>query len=222
MPANLVAFMGGKREIKFSLGTSDPKLAEVIFREKNAEIERLWHEHLHGHQYAKLSQRQISALAGEFYQETIAAHRDNPGRAAEWDLELRRLREKKRRFLPIPPNFHLRMSFAKEADAFLERKGLRLSGQIQDLFIEEFVRAKVQAAEHIKKLAGGDWRPDPDAGRFAPSEALKSAGAVDAMDMFERYADEADLADKTRRSWRTKLKSLMEFVGHDDLAVSFH
>ncbi|WP_376738664.1 DUF6538 domain-containing protein, partial [Rhodopseudomonas sp. B29] len=31
---------GGKREIKFSLGTSDPKLAEVLFRERNAEIER--------------------------------------------------------------------------------------------------------------------------------------------------------------------------------------
>ncbi|WP_022720298.1 hypothetical protein [Rhodopseudomonas sp. B29] len=47
---------------------------------------------------------------------------------------------------------------------------------------------------------------------------MKSAGAVDAMDMFERYADEADLADKTRRSCRTKLKSLIELVGHDDLA----
>jgi hypothetical protein len=36
--------------------------------------------------------------------------------------------------------------------------------------------------------------------------------------MFERSADEAQIDDKTRRSWRTKVKSLMTFVGHDDLA----
>lgn len=83
VPANLVGFMG-KREIKFSLGTADPKLARVRFQEENANLERIWHDHLNGQQYAKLSQRQISALAGEFYNEMVATHRENPGAAADW------------------------------------------------------------------------------------------------------------------------------------------
>lgn len=81
VPTKLVAFMG-KREIKFSLGTTDPDLAKIRFEEENAELERVWQDHLNGRQYAKLSQRQISALAGEFYKEMVAAHRENPGAAA--------------------------------------------------------------------------------------------------------------------------------------------
>ena len=65
VPADLVAFMG-RREIKFSLGTSDPKLAQLLFQEENVKLKRVWHEHLNGRAYTVLSQRQIVALAGEF------------------------------------------------------------------------------------------------------------------------------------------------------------
>jgi hypothetical protein len=36
VPSGLVAFMG-RREIKFSLGTSDPKLAQIRFQEENVK-----------------------------------------------------------------------------------------------------------------------------------------------------------------------------------------
>jgi hypothetical protein len=62
----------GRCEITFALGTADPELARIRFQEENAKLERMWHEHLNGRQYVKLSQRQISALAGEFYRETVA------------------------------------------------------------------------------------------------------------------------------------------------------
>jgi integrase len=216
VPAKLVGFMG-KREIKFSLGTADPKLARVRFQEENANLERIWHDHLNGQQYAKLSQRQISALAGEFYNEMVATHRENPGAAADWELVLRRHHERKVRRFPEPRRYHMRAMFAKEADVFLEKRGLRLSGETQDRFIEEFVRTKEQAAELLKRNASGDWRPDPDADRFAPSEVLVNDGQVDAMEMFDRYANEAELSPKTRATWKTKLKSLLDFVGHGDL-----
>jgi len=64
VPANLVAFMG-RREIKFSLGTSDSELAKLRCQEENVKLERMWHEHLNGRTYTVLSQRQISALAGK-------------------------------------------------------------------------------------------------------------------------------------------------------------
>ncbi|KWV60499.1 hypothetical protein AS156_29420 [Bradyrhizobium macuxiense] len=47
---------------------------------------------------------------------------------------------------------------------------------------------------------------------------MVSDGKVDAIDMFERYADEAENDDKTRRLWRIKIRLLMSLVGHDGLA----
>jgi hypothetical protein len=218
VPANLVAFMG-KREVKFSLGTSDPKLAQVRFKEKNAELERMWHEHLNGHEYTKLSQRQISALAGEFYRELVATHGENPGRPFEWEGELARLEQRRKRsWSLIPRNFHLRTAFGKEVNAFLEKRRLRLSGETLDGFVAEYVKAKEQAVKHLLKNAAGNWSPDPDAGRFAPPEALSDDGKVAAIEMFDRYAKEAGLSPKTCASWKTKLKSLVDLVGHDDLA----
>jgi hypothetical protein len=218
VPAHLVAFMG-RREIKFSLGTADPELARIRFQEENAKLERMWHEHLNGRQYVKLSQRQLSALAGEFYREMVARHRDEPGEPLEWELVLKRDREKIAKRFPLQGRaFHMRQTFGAEARSFLERKGYHLAGDTLDLFIEEFVFAKHLAAEQLQRNASRDWKEDPKAKDFAEPEILVSDGKVDAMDMFGRYADEAQIDDKTRRSWRTKVKSLTSFVGHDDLA----
>lgn len=219
VPANLIAFMGGKREIKFSLGTSDPELAKVLFQEKNAELERAWHEHLHGRQYVEASQRQISAIAGEFYREMLATHGDNPGHALYWQQMVDR--DKKRianRFPYESRKWFMRGAFAREARAFLERRGVHLAEKSFDLFIEEFVHAKHLAAEQLSRQASKDWKPDPRADNFAKPEALATEDAADAMTIFESYADEAGIDDKTRRSWRTKVRSLMTFVGHNDLA----
>jgi integrase len=217
VPANLVAFTG-RREIKFSLGTSDSELARLRCQEENVKLERMWHEHLNGRTYTVLSQRQISALAGEFYREMIAAHAENPGRPFEWELELERLeKRRKRRITLIPVNFHLRTVFGEEVNAFLEKRGLRLSGATLDGFVAEYVKAKEQAARQLLRNAGRNWRPDPDADLFAPPEALKNDGKVDAGEMFDRYANEAGLIPKTRRSWKARVLALMAFVGHDDL-----
>ena len=218
VPSNLVGYMG-KREIKFSLGTADPVLAKIRFQEENAKLERVWHEHLHGQEYAKLSQRQLSALAGQFYQEMIAAHSDNPGRAFDWQLMVKRDQERIAKRFPLKGRvYHMRETFGGEASAFLEKKGYRLSGETLDMFIEEFVRTKLQAAEQLVRNASFNYTDDPHAGRFAPPEVLKSDGKVAAIDMFEKYANEAQLDGKTRESWETKIKSLIAFVGHDDLA----
>jgi hypothetical protein len=209
----------GKREIKFSLGTADPVLAKIRFQEENAKLERVWHEHLHGQEYAKLSQRQLSALAGQFYQEMIAAHSDNPGRAFDWQLMVKRDQERIAKRFPLKGRvYHMRETFGGEARAFLEKKGYRLSGETLDMFIEELVRTKLEAAEQLVRNASFNYADDPHAGRFAPPEVLKSDGKVAAIDMFEKYANEAQLDGKTRESWETKIKSLIAFVGHDDLA----
>jgi hypothetical protein len=53
-------------------------------------------QHLHGRAYTELTQIQAVALAGEFYRETVAAHRDYPGRPVDWQLSLERHEKKKK------------------------------------------------------------------------------------------------------------------------------
>ncbi len=218
VPPKLVPFMG-RKEIKFSLGTSDPKLAQIRVHEENVKLERMWHDHINGQTATILSQRQIEALAGEFYREMVEAHRDNPGRAREWEAMLRR--DADRRKMPVRGmllGVHLRLAFHSEVRAFLDRRHLHLSGDTLESFVMAYLAAKEQAARHLMKTAGGDYRADPDADRFPEAEFITNGGKVPAFEMFESYANEAGIAAKTRRSWKSRLTALMVFVGHDDLA----
>lgn len=218
VPAAVVAFMG-KKEIKISLGTSDPKLAEIRCAEENAKLERVWHEHLHGKTYAKLTQRQIDALAGEFYREMVAAHRDNPGKSSDWDAAMNLDAKRKQRLTTLQPRaVHYRYRFGNEVDEFLKGRNLALSGETFDAFVLAYLEAKEQAARHLKKNAGRDYRPDPDADRFPAPEVLTNDGKVPALDMFDRYATEAGLNPKTYDAWKAKILAMIAFVKHDDLA----
>lgn len=218
VPKDVVAFMG-RAEIKLSLRTTDRKLAEVRLLEENAKLERLWHEHLNGLTYTVLTHRQISALAGEFYREMVEAHQDNPGKPHEWETLQRRDAERKKRPVSfMQRNVHLRFAFGPEVQAFLDRRGLRLSGDTLDGFVVAYLDAKEQAAGVLLRNANRNYKADPEADRFASPDLLKDRTIVPAFDMFERYAKEAQLAAKTRRSWKSRLAVLTDFVGHDDLA----
>jgi len=76
----------------------------------------------------------------------IAAHGDNPGRPIDWVQISSTGQATQGEAFPGTRRFHMRPAFGAEANAFLDRRSLRLSGETQDRFIEEFVRAKEQAA----------------------------------------------------------------------------
>ena len=46
----------------------------------------------------------------------------------------------------------------------------------------------------------------------------KDGGKVPALTTFDAYAEDAELAPKTKSAWRSKIRDLVAFVGHDDLA----
>lgn len=77
VPAKYRMF-GMPAEIKFSLGTTDLEQAKILCQEKNLELERQWRANLPGEQPTQLTHLQITALAGEFYKETVTARRDEP------------------------------------------------------------------------------------------------------------------------------------------------
>lgn len=94
-------------EIKFSLGTTDLEETKILCQEENLKLERQWRANLAGEQPTQLSHLQITALAGEFYKETVAARRDEPGPPAEIERSLREDAKLKRspcRCRPVLPS----------------------------------------------------------------------------------------------------------------------
>jgi hypothetical protein len=127
-------------EIKFSLGTTDLEEAKILCQEENLKLERQWRAFA-GEQPTQLTHLQITALAGEFYKETVAARRDEPGPPAEIERSLRELAKRKRPPIgPLDP--HLYVTFGSEARAFLQRKGIYLVGDRLHSFIRSYVEAK--------------------------------------------------------------------------------
>lgn len=147
---------GMPAEIKFSLGTKDLREAEMICQEENLRLEREWRAGLIGKPPDELSHLQITALAGEFYAETVAAHRDEPGPTAVWEDHLRAIADVKSRRI-ISSQQWLNIAYGEEARSFLKRKGLHLVGQRFDKYLRAFVDAKTLAAGTLLENAKGNY-----------------------------------------------------------------
>jgi hypothetical protein len=158
----------------------------------------MWHEHLHGRAHTELTQIQVVALAGEFYRETVAAHRDNPGRPVDWQLSLEHHEKKKKspiRLLPL--GTHCRFVFGDEAAAFLKKRGLHLVGETFEKLVRAYIAAKEQAERQLMKNAGDDYSPDPEVARFPSADVLKNGRKqTERQDRAERLSrvGEGDLA----------------------------
>jgi hypothetical protein len=98
VPAKYRKF-GMAGEIKFSLETTDRDEARLRCQEHNLRLEREWRVSLVGTPPDELSHLQIVALAGEFYAEMVATHRDEPGRAIDWQQSLEETDRRKRFFI---------------------------------------------------------------------------------------------------------------------------
>jgi integrase len=200
-------------------------LAQIRCLEENVKLERMWHERAHGPVETVLSHRQIVALAGEFYREMIDNHGDDPGKPEKWQAVIERDKQLKADASKhIPPVFSfpkenfVRFAFQDEVNEFLKSRGLKLSGAKLNSFVDAYLGAKEQAAEVLKRYADKNYKEDKDADRFGDPKVLTDDDKVDAMNMFNLYANEAELDRKTRVSWGNKIKLLMSSVGHDDLA----
>lgn len=220
IPKRFRHFFGGRAEIKISLGTTDYDDAFLLCQEENVRLERAWRRNVLGRPPDQLTQEQISALAGLVFDETVAAQRANPGRPLDREKSLRELQARQRRdWNLVPLGQHLRLRFGAEVAAFLEKHDLYLVGDIYESFIRAFVKAKEDAETALLRKANGGYGPDPEREKFASAEVLKpNGGRVPALATFDAYAEDAGLAPKTKSAWRSKIRDLIAFVGHDDLA----
>ena len=214
VPAKYRKF-GMPAEIKFRLGTTDLEEAKILCQEENLKRERQWRA-LAGVEPTQLTHLQITALAGEFYKETVAARRDEPGPPAAIERSLRE--HAKRRRPPIGPlDPHLYVMFGSEARAFLQRKGIHLVGDRLHSFIRSFVEAKELAAQELLQNAKKDYTPnDKVAARFPEYKPPNPAKKFDVL--WAEFAEAKELAAATRKKWEPYFRQLIKRIGTDDMS----
>ncbi|MGY3133402.1 integrase [Bradyrhizobium sp. USDA 4501] len=206
---------GMPSEIKFSLGTKDWDEAVLRCQEENLKLERQWRGNIVGTPPTELSHLQITALAGEFYAETVAAHLDDPGRAVAWEQSLRKLDERRR--APIGPlGPHLHMMFGSEARAFLQRKSVLLVGERLESFLRAYVEAKEHASKTLLSAAKFDYKPAANPPYYPKFEPPNPAMRFEAL--WEEFVKARMIAASTKKKWKPYFAQLIKRVGGDDMS----
>jgi integrase len=209
---------GMPAEIKFSLGTKDLREAEILCLEENLRFERAWRAGMIGAPPNELSHLQIVALAGEFYAEIVAAHRDEPGPKAVWEDHLRAIADVKSRRI-LPSLAWLKIAYGEEARSFLERKGLRLIGQRFDSFLQAFVDAKTRAAGILLENAKGNYSKEMEkkaADRYPEFEIPREEQQLDHLWALFRAAKK--LSASTRKKWEPYFEALCLRIESRDMS----
>ncbi|MEC5293771.1 MULTISPECIES: DUF6538 domain-containing protein [unclassified Aurantimonas] len=163
IPKDLVTLVGRKIE-KVSLRTKSVAEAKHRFAAHALETEARWANLRTG--YRSLSLIEIHSIAGEFYRTRIEIYRQGEfspffnfaaGGVIHDYIENGRDEAARARYLEL---------FGKEIESYLSDKGLLLDTSTRKALDYSVAKALSQAIGESFKYMGGDFSPDPDAGRF--------------------------------------------------------
>ncbi len=144
--------------VKVSLRTKAYDEAKKRFTNALAAIERQWEAFRKGPE--SIPHKTLVALAGQHYRYGVQIVEDEPGETAVWEA-LCGLHER----LDANPEARLEW-YRTTADGLLASNGLNADEPSRVRLIEELHSAAKQYAAVNHRKAKGDYRPDPDAGRF--------------------------------------------------------
>lgn len=234
VPARLKPLVG-KAEIKRSLHTRDPRIAPGRHRAIAADVEAEWARLEAAAQPAAaadlaastLTQRQVVAIAGEFYHLISDEFIDNPGDPAFWTRKQHEgeLVAATKSVAPdsdaAPPDCPSHDDDAAVID-FDVRQLLAQHGIAADQPLLDRIRPAVRAAEQfayalLRRQALGDYSPDPNATRFPDwPQAPNPNARLD--EIWAAYVKEVKPAASTQRRWKGVLTRFTRHLGTDDLS----
>jgi integrase len=94
----------------------------------------------------------------------------------------------------------------------LGRHGIEVDSETHLRLLRAVARAALDAGWRLKKMAQGDYRPDPAAERFPTFEKAKPAGITMSV-VFDRWAAEVKPSPATLSTWRGVLRQFEDHVG---------
>jgi hypothetical protein len=191
-----------------------------------------------------LSQKQLRALAGEWYKAFTLQHEENPGEPEKWeerfwllidhveDFAPDRLLSKNRKRLDWilrdqEVRDGIRPAIAKEAkvDQFLADKGLSLTQESYDLFVDDVLEEYVAAVLQMERRAKGDYSQDTRLEHFptftgSPLKQHKQNGLTPWL-LFEAWLDAKKPERATVNRWRSVFLDLEKhFAGRDANSIT--
>lgn len=205
--------------VKVSLRTKVYDEAKKRFTNALAAIERQWDALRRGP--ASIPHKTLVALAGQHYRRGVGIVEDEPGEPTVWEAMIG-LRER------LDASLQARQEwYGPTADALFAANGLNADLTSRLRLIEELHNAAKQSAEVNYRKAKGDYRPDPDAGRFpeladqpAPQpKPQETQGKVTITQLFKLWELDhlaAGKSPRTVRDFHHKAASLIRFLGHED------
>lgn len=215
----------GKTEFIQSLRTKDVAEARKAHAELAAEIEARWGSLRGGTQ--RLTAEQIAALAGEVYQDAIAAYGADPGEPEGWEGSQDLLEDA---LDTVEVNAaqglaKLEKAIGSDVDGRLGRHGLRVDADTRERVLLQVALALHRASGVLRRRAQGDYSPDPGASRFpewkakeAPKPA-KPAGKTSLTGILADWWKEAQATGRkpsTLESYSNTVDGFVAFLGHDD------
>jgi integrase len=191
-----------------------------------------------------LSQKQLRALAGEWYKAFTSRHEENPGEPERWeerfwllidhveDFAPDRLLSKNRKRLDWilrdqQVRDGIRPALAKEAklDQFLADKGLSLTQESYELFVDDVLEEYVAAVLQMERRAKGDYSQDTRLEQFpaftgSPRKQHKQDGLTP-WALFAAWEDAKKPGRASVNRWRSVFLDLEKhFAGRDANSIT--
>ena len=228
VPADL-RLLVGKRELTASLGTKDIREAKAKAGLVIARFEAVIASARAGG--SRLTQRDIEALCGVWYQTECDAFGDDPGQPEAWDLYTEVLSDRVQDFedpeghhgIPLENRLRLKQEDRAEARAWLRNHGHVADDGMVTQFAKALFLTKLDFAQEMKRRALGDWSPDPIVGKFPPVAAPKAPPKVPQAPLqatiaalIAAWAAETGTAGKALYDRERTGKMLSNFLAHDD------
>lgn len=144
-------------EVTFSLQTRDPVLALQRQTSASLQLRRFYEVLRNGPK--PLTQIQIVELAGIAYERMVAAHRDEPGDADDWDLA-RELTVDALEEYHLGGNFRgLEHSAGRNVDEILSQHSIVTDKESRKRLIIKVASSIAHAADRLRRHAEGDYKP---------------------------------------------------------------
>lgn len=213
--------------VQFSLRTTDQTEAKAREAIALAHIEAHWKALREGP--VALTQKQIVAIAGEVYRETVRSHEDNPGEPEGWEIM--------HHLAATPVGSGLQIGTApspmpspgiqtvRSGERVLSRHGLSIDDDSRVRLNEQVRIALAKAALRVKGNAEGDYSPDKTAERYPalelnaslrPSRRATGRTITGMLEDWWREAKAARRSLKTYQSYSSSVHSFVALLGHDE------
>jgi integrase len=230
----------GRREIKLSLRTKDPRAAKLRYPEAASRADQILQRADGG--TVRLTHKQVLALAGEWYRRALAAREDEPGHpddlAFEADVLIDRFEEsltpEYREYLwnkshkmegPEPDKKYKSVEFLSEVhrdvESLLLTEGLAVDQQSFASLSEQIYHHKILLLKALGRRARGDYSTDdvlsklPQWVRQAAEKTAK-AEVKTLRSLYEAWATERRPPGRTRYEWQRVVDRLAQHLGHQD------